>query len=160
MLLLVCGVMDCCSGRSWSRSILPGISATHLRSPWTIETPTQLVDRRVHQGKVKAKPVGPASMLPMWRISLVLPICLVTVPAYSNPPDSAPTKSSENQKTHPAAADEKPAYNPAGTDKQPFVVKSLEAVPTSYSCSPIGSTPLKIAFRSGSSQSGSSHFER
>lgn len=53
----------------------------------------------------------------------------VAVPAYSNPPSQAPPKNSENQKTHPAA-EEKPAYNPAGTDKQPFVVKSLEAEKT------------------------------
>lgn len=66
----------------------------------------------------------------MWRISLVFLICLAAVPSYSNPPSPAPPKNSENQKTHPAAADEKPAYNPAGTDKQPFVVKSLEAEKT------------------------------
>lgn len=54
----------------------------------------------------------------------------VAVPAYSNPPSPAPSKNSENQKTHPAAAEEKPAYNPAGTDKQPFVVKILEVEKT------------------------------
>ena len=66
----------------------------------------------------------------MWRISLVLLICLAAVPAYSNPPSPAPAKNSENQKKHPATAEEKPAYNPTGTDKQPFVVKSLEAEKT------------------------------
>jgi hypothetical protein len=69
-------------------------------------------------------------MLTMWRISLVLLICLAAVPAYSNPPSPAPAKNSENQKKHPATAEEKPAYNPTGTDKQPFVVKSLEAEKT------------------------------
>ena len=69
-------------------------------------------------------------MLTMWRIGVVLLVCLVAVPAYSDPPSPTPSENSENQKNHPAAAEEKPAYNPTGTDKQPFVVKSLEAEKT------------------------------
>lgn len=57
-------------------------------------------------------------------------VCLVAAPAYSNQPSPAPSKNSENQKTHPAATEEKSAYNPAGTDKPPLVVKSLEAKKT------------------------------
>jgi hypothetical protein len=65
----------------------------------------------------------------MWRISVLLLICLVAVPAYSNPPSPAPPKTEQKNQ-----ADPKNKEQPAGTDQRstegtPVFIKAIPAPP-------------------------------
>jgi hypothetical protein len=72
-------------------------------------------------------------MLIVWHIAgicIIATLLLGNGTIQSQPPATTPLKYSTDQKTHSAATNEKTAPNPTGTDKQPFVVKSLEAEKT------------------------------
>lgn len=68
--------------------------------------------------------------LSILRLAVIVLALLVTGAAYSNPPSPTPSIDGQHQKRHPSTPEEKAAHDPAGTDKQPFVVKSLEAEKT------------------------------
>lgn len=67
--------------------------------------------------------------LSFW-VSIFLLFSISVAFAQSQPPSPTATINSAEQKKHPATTDEKPAYNPTGTDTNPIVIKSLEAEKT------------------------------
>lgn len=66
----------------------------------------------------------------MWRISILLLICLIAVPAYSNPPSPAPSETKQKPQSSTAQPNQRPDQDQGGTVEPPPVIKiapSLDA---------------------------------
>jgi hypothetical protein len=64
-------------------------------------------------------------MLTMWRISIVLLICLFPRPAFSNPPSPTPPKASHQPEANPGQQKQYPAADQRGTETSPLFIKVI-----------------------------------